>query len=76
MLVLTRKLDETIVIGDPANPIATISVKALDGYRVRLGIEADRKLRVYRGELATRVIAETPKPKNRTEAALAGSGAD
>ena len=47
MLVLSRKLDESIRIGDE------ISVKVLgvSGQQVRLGIEAPREVKVDRAEL-------------------------
>ncbi|QDT04541.1 hypothetical protein K227x_29330 [Rubripirellula lacrimiformis] len=47
MLVLTRKIDETILIGDDIK-ITLIRVK---GNSVRIGIEAPRSIRVVRGEL-------------------------
>jgi carbon storage regulator len=47
MLVLTRKLQEKIRIGDNV----TITVLRVKGQAVRIGIEAPRELRVVRGEL-------------------------
>ncbi len=47
MLVLTRKLQETIQIGDDV----TITILKVKGRTVRLGIEAPRQVRVLRGEL-------------------------
>lgn len=47
MLVLTRKLNEQIRIGDEV----TITVIRVKGNTVRLGIEAPRSTRVVRGEL-------------------------
>lgn len=51
MLVLTRKVDEAIVLGDDI----TISVLGIEGDRVRIGIDAPRALRIFRKEL----LAET-----------------
>lgn len=48
MLVLSRKKNETIVIGET---VATITVVEIRGDKVRLGIEADRSLPVHRGEV-------------------------
>ena len=48
MLVLTRKLNEEILIGDNIR-ITLVRVK---GNSVRVGIEAPRDVRVVRGELA------------------------
>ena len=47
MLVLTRKLDEKIRIGENI----TITLLRVQGNTVRLGIEAPRDIRVIRGEL-------------------------
>jgi len=47
MLVLSRKKDEAIVIGDSIR----ITVVDIQGDKVRLGIEAPRELAVYRQEL-------------------------
>lgn len=51
MLVLTRKLGETIQIGDDV----TLTVIRVKGNTVRLGIEAPSSVRVRRGELPPRV---------------------
>ena len=48
MLVLTRKLRESIQIG----PNVTITILRVKGQAVRIGIEAPRDVRVVRGELA------------------------
>ena len=47
MLVLSRKKDEKIVIGDSI----TLMVIEIRGDKVRLGIEAPRDVKVVRGEL-------------------------
>ena len=46
MLVMTRKADETILIGDNIR----IMVVKIRGKQVRLGIEAPPDLVVFRGE--------------------------
>lgn len=56
MLVLTRKLQEKIRIGDHV----TITVLRMKGKAVRLGIEAPTDVPVIRGELA---FAESPSAK-------------
>lgn len=58
MLVLTRKLNEQILIGDDIK-ITLIRVR---GNSVRIGIEAPRDVRVVRGEL-DKLVA----PKQATE---------
>lgn len=47
MLVLSRKKNESIMIGDTIE----IKVISIDGDQVRIGIEAPRKLDVYRKEI-------------------------
>jgi carbon storage regulator len=47
MLVLSRKLGETIFIGQDV----TLSVVEIKGSRVKLGIEAPQDVEVLRGEL-------------------------
>jgi carbon storage regulator CsrA len=49
MLVLTRKTDEEILIGDNIK----ITLVRVRGNSVRLGIEAPRDVRIVRGELDT-----------------------
>ena len=51
MLVLTRKLGESIVIGDRI----VVTVVKLDHGQVRLGIEAPREIAVFREEIAPRL---------------------
>jgi carbon storage regulator len=53
MLVLTRKLNETIVIDGSIS----VTVVAIRGNQVRLGIRAPRELGIYRSELCERTAA-------------------
>lgn len=50
MLVLSRKTDEKIVIGEGENQVV-ITVVAIGDGKVRLGIDADRKVPVHRLEV-------------------------
>ncbi len=52
MLALTRKVGESIEIGDPQSPLGTITIVAVHGDKVRLGFELPRTLQVNRSELA------------------------
>jgi len=54
MLVLTRKTQEKIQIGDSI----TITILRVKGQAVRIGIEAPEGVRILRGELAARAIGE------------------
>ncbi len=47
MLILTRKLNETIMIGDKIE----ISVVEIKGDHVKLGIQAPKNVKVYRQEV-------------------------
>ena len=47
MLVLTRKRNESIVIGDDIE----VSVLSVSGEKVRIGIEAPRDIPVFRKEV-------------------------
>jgi carbon storage regulator len=53
MLVLTRKLDESIVIGEHI----TVTILKVHGDRVRLGIEAPKEIPIKREELAGAAVA-------------------
>jgi sRNA-binding carbon storage regulator CsrA len=68
-LLVTRKHLETLVIGDPANPVAVITVrlKPTNRHQVQLEVLAARALPVHRGEIAARAVGcAVDKPvKNR-----------
>jgi carbon storage regulator len=57
MLVLTRKLGESIAIDDRIR----ITVVALKGNQVKLGIEAPAETKIYRGEIYARIIEENQR---------------
>ena len=50
MLVLTRRVNERIVIGDDI----TVTVLEVRGDQVRIGIEAPRDIKVFREEVLDR----------------------
>jgi carbon storage regulator len=54
MLILTRRIGETVVIGDDVD-ITVLSVK---GNQVRLGVKAPREVSVHREEIYTRICHE------------------
>ena len=57
MLVLTRKADERIVIGDKI----TITVVKIAGQSVRLGIETPDGVTILRGEIADNTLPPAEK---------------
>jgi len=63
MLVLSRKTNERIEVGDNI----TIIVNKIAGNRVSLAIEAPRDVRVVRGELH-RIVSEFDEPRQQSVA--------
>ncbi len=57
MLILTRNVNETIMIGDEVE-VTVLSVK---GNQVRVGITAPKDIKIYREEIYHRIYAETLK---------------
>jgi len=56
MLLLTRKADESITIGDNI----TITILGT-GNTVRIGIEAPHSIAVYRSEVFERIVSNSPR---------------
>ena len=54
MLILTRRIDETVRIGDEIS----VTVLGVRGSQVRLGIEAPRSTAVHREEVYERIQVE------------------
>ena len=55
MLVLTRKLEENVVIDD----VITVKILKVQGQTVRLGFEAPQDVKIRRGELRSEINPPT-----------------
>ncbi|MHC1743733.1 MAG: carbon storage regulator CsrA [Syntrophobacteraceae bacterium] len=60
MLVLTRKVGESIRIGDEIEVVVT----AVDQNKVRIGVKSPRNIPVYREELYRRIQQENQQAAN------------
>lgn len=64
MLVLSRKRQESVVVGgpSPAETILKVTVLAIDGGKVRLGFEVKDDVPVHRWEVWQRLCADAQPP--------------
>ncbi|HEX5103946.1 MAG TPA: carbon storage regulator [Pirellulaceae bacterium] len=62
MLVLTRKLQQQIQIGENI----TVTILRVKGHTVRVGIEAPRDVRVVRGELPRKDVGASAEDQEAT----------
>jgi carbon storage regulator len=56
MLILTRRVGETVMIGNEV----TVTVLGVKGNQVRIGINAPKNVAVHREEIYERIKAEHP----------------
>lgn len=59
MLILTRRVGETLMIGDEVS----VTVLGVKGNQVRVGINAPRDVAVHREEIAQRIAAGAEFPR-------------
>ena len=60
MLLLTRKIGETIIIDGGIK----ITVADIQGSQIRIGIDAHKEVKVYREEIVKRMQAEADSSKD------------
>jgi carbon storage regulator len=60
MLVLSRKLGESLIVGDEVK----VSILSVSGNQVRIGISAPKEVSVHREEVYIRINKHSPEEKN------------
>lgn len=72
MLILTRRVGETLMIGDEV----TVTVLGVKGNQVRIGINAPKTVAVHREEIYLRIKGEQDVDPQSAKPAPPGESAD
>ncbi len=70
MLILTRRVGETVMIGDEV----TVTVLGVKGNQVRIGVNAPKTVSVHREEIFQRIREEGGSESSQESEALAANG--
>lgn len=70
MLILTRRVGETLMVGDDV----TVTVLRVKGNQVRIGVNAPADVAVHREEIFERIKNETGKPGHKEPGRRAVTG--
>jgi len=60
MLILTRRVGESLIIGDDV----VVNVLGVKGNQVRIGVDAPKDVTVHREEIYDRIQAEKDQPND------------
>lgn len=74
MLILTRRVGETLMIGDSVTVSVTVTVLGVKGNQVRIGITAPKDVAVHREEIYQRIHREGESQSGDGESGLPPKG--